>query len=257
MTFGYSPVAPPLIRTLNLALRPGERVALVGSTGSGKSTVARLVMGLYEPSMGQILLDGRPRQAIAPSVLNASMGMVDQDVVLFSGTIRDNLTLWDDSLPHTDLVRAAKDACIHDEVMRRPGGYDAAVMEGGLNFSAGQRQRLEIARVLVHDPSLLVLDEATSALDAVTEAAILRNLCRRGCTCLIVAHRLSTIRDADEILVLEQGAVIQRGTHQEMASVDGPYARLVASEAPDVVDEMARAWCPVPSLSGHTPCVTR
>src|SRR5262245_21536790 len=227
LTFGYSRVNPPVLDNISLTLQPGQRVALVGASGSGKSTLARLVCGLYEPWQGEILFDGVPRAQIPPQVLSRAVAMVDQDIVLFAGSVRENLTLWESTVPDAHLIRACKDAALHEVILGLPGGYDGALLEGAANLSGGQRQRLELARALVHDPLLLVLDEATSALDVVTEYQIMERLRQRGCACLIVAHRLSTLRDCDEIVVLEQGTVVQRGTHTTLLREGGVYAHLL------------------------------
>ena len=238
VTFGYGKGAPPLVEGFSLQVGSGRRVALVGASGSGKSTVARLAAGLYRPWSGEILFDGRPRQDWPREALARAVAYVDQDVVLFEGSIRDNLTMWDPETGDETVRGAARDAAIGDEIGAREGGLDAPLQEGARNLSGGQRQRIEIARALARSPAILILDEATSALDPATEAIVEQNLRRRGMTCLVIAHRLSTVRDADEILVLDAGKVVERGTHDALAAIPGGrYAALVAGETRDVLGE--------------------
>ncbi|MFG3659105.1 NHLP family bacteriocin export ABC transporter peptidase/permease/ATPase subunit [Streptomyces sp. NPDC047706] len=227
VTFGYSPLDKPLLAGFDLTVGPGQQVALVGGSGSGKSTVSRLISGLYTPWEGVIRIDGQRLEDIPRGALAASVSFVDQDVFLFEGSVRDNVALWDPSIPDEAVLEALKDAALHDVVQRRPGGIHSRVEQDGRNFSGGQRQRLEIARALVRRPSILVLDEVTSALDAETEQAVMDNLRRRGCACVVIAHRLSTVRDSDEIVVLQHGAIVERGRHEELVARGGAYATLV------------------------------
>ncbi|WP_404961413.1 NHLP family bacteriocin export ABC transporter peptidase/permease/ATPase subunit [Streptomyces sp. 147326] len=227
VTFGYSPLDAPLLKGFSLSVGPGQQVALVGGSGSGKSTVSRLISGLYTPWEGAIRIDGMRLEDIPRGALAASVSFVDQDVFLFEGTVRDNVTLWDPTIADEAVIAALEDAAVHDVIARRPGGIHSRVEQDGRNFSGGQRQRLEIARALVRRPSVMVLDEVTSALDAVTEQVIIDNLRRRGCACVVIAHRLSTVRDSDEIVVLDRGTVVERGRHEHLVAAQGPYAALV------------------------------
>jgi ABC-type bacteriocin/lantibiotic exporter with double-glycine peptidase domain len=230
VTFGYNKGEPPLVENFSLKVRPGGRVALVGASGSGKSTLARLAAGLFTPWSGEILFDGKARPAHARADLAANVAYVDQDVALFEGTVRENLTLWEEA-PAEAVEWALRDAAIETEILGREGGLDGKLQEGARNLSGGQRQRLEIARALVRDPAVLILDEATSALDPTSEAKVEAALRARGVTCLVIAHRLSTVRDADEIVVLDRGRVVERGRHAELVAIPGGrYAQLVASE---------------------------
>ena len=225
--FGFNPTAQPLIKDFSLEITPGQSVALVGGSGSGKSTIAKIICGLYEPQSGSVKIDGRSIGDLPKLVKRNTLGLVEQEIGIFEGTIRDNLTLWDSTIPDSVIIDACRTAEILDIVQNLPGGLDAELLENGSNLSGGQRQRLELARALVNNPSIIVLDEATSALDAETERRITVNLRRRRCTSIIVAHRLSTIRDADEIIVLQTGEVIERGRHNELIDGQGAYWELV------------------------------
>ena len=227
ISFGYSILEKPLVEGFHFHLPCGSSIAFVGASGCGKSTISKIVSGLYLPWSGEVLMDGVNSRNIPKEILSSSVSTVSQSITLFSGTIRDNLTMWNRNILDEDMVKAAKDACIHDVITQKPGAYDFVLAEGGSNLSGGQRQRLEIARALVTNPSILIMDEATSALDPIVEKEIIDNIKRRGCTCVIVAHRLSAIRDCDEIIVMEKGMIVQRGTHQELANVEGHYQRLI------------------------------
>ena len=230
VTFGYNPVGVPVLKNFNLDVKPGGFVAITGPSGSGKSTVSRLIAGFYRPNSGSVVFDGRPRSAYSRRTMRRDFAMVNQEITLFSATVRENLTMFDGSIPLGDVVRAADDAGIGDVIRRRRGGFGAMVRGDGAEFSGGERQRMEIARALVTDPKVLVLDEATSDLDAVTEQQVIKALAKRNVTRIVVAHRLSTIRDADEIIVLDHGEVAERGTHDELMAKNGAYAHLVRNE---------------------------
>ena len=230
VTFGYNKLAAPLVENFHLELKPGSRVAFVGSSGCGKSTLAKLISGLYKPWSGSITFDGKPISGIPREIFTGSLAVVDQDITIFEDSISENIKMWDNSIEDFEMILAARDAQIHNDIMLRDGGYNCKMLEGGKNLSGGQRQRIEIARVLAQDPSLIILDEATSALDAKTEYDVMEAIRKRGITCIMVAHRLSTIRDCDEIIVMDKGKVIERGKHEDLYAAGGMYTQLIATE---------------------------
>ena len=230
ITFGYSRLAPPLINDFSMSMKPGSRVAFVGTSGCGKSTLSKLISGLYQPWSGEILFDGKPIREIDRNVFTGSVAVVDQEIVLFEDSIANNVKMWDNSIEDFEMILAARDAQIYDDIMARDGGFYGKLIEGGNDLSGGQRQRIEIARVLAQDPSVIIMDEATSALDAKTEYELVKAVKDRGITCIVIAHRLSTIRDCDEIIVLDKGVVVERGTHDELYAKGGFYTELISSD---------------------------
>nr|MCR5101908.1 ATP-binding cassette domain-containing protein [Butyrivibrio sp.] len=230
VSFGYTKLGDPLIENFNLSIKAGQRIAFVGPSGCGKSTISKLIAGLYEPWSGEILFDGKKINEIDRNVFTGSLAVVDQDIIMFEDSIAGNIKMWDNTVEDFEMIMAARDAQIHEDIMQREGGYNYKLSEGGRNFSGGQLQRMEIARVLAQDPTIVIMDEATSALDAKTEYDVVKSIKDRGITCIVVAHRLSTVRDCDEIIVLDRGKVIERGTHEELYQKGGLYTKLVTNE---------------------------
>lgn len=230
VTFGYSRMAPPLIEDFSMTVEVGQKVAFVGASGCGKSTLAKLISGLYKPWSGEILFDGKPISEIDRNIFTGSLAVVDQDITLFEDTIANNIKMWDQSIEDYEMILAARDASLHEKILQRDGGYEYQILEGGKDFSGGERQRMEIARVLAQDPTIIVMDEATSALDAKTEYDVVKAIKDRGITCIVIAHRLSTIRDCDEIFVMERGKIVERGSHDQLMQLHGAYEALIMSE---------------------------
>lgn len=230
VTFGYSRLAPPLIEDFSMTVEVGQKVAFVGASGCGKSTLAKLISGLYKPWSGEILFDGKPISEIDRNIFTGSLAVVDQDITLFEDTIANNIKMWDQSIEDYEMILAARDASLHEKILQRDGGYEYQILEGGKDFSGGERQRMEIARVLAQDPTIIVMDEATSALDAKTEYDVVKAIKDRGITCIVIAHRLSTIRDCDEIFVMERGKIVERGSHDQLMQLHGAYEALIMSE---------------------------
>jgi ABC-type bacteriocin/lantibiotic exporter with double-glycine peptidase domain len=230
VTFGYSKLSPPLIKNFSMTLKQGSKVAFVGSSGCGKSTLVKLLSGLYPQWEGEVKFDGKSIKEIRRDIFTASVAVVDQDIILFEDTISNNIKMWDESIEDFEVILAARDVQIHEDIMMRENGYNTRLTEGGRNFSGGQRQRMEIARVLSQDPTIIILDEATSALDAKTEFQVMQAIRDRNITCIVVAHRLSTIRDCDEIIVMDRGDIVERGRHEDLMEKGGLYTTLITTE---------------------------
>ena len=227
VSFGYNLLSPPFIENFNLEIKSGERIAIVGGSGSGKSTILNMLNGINSPWSGRILFDGQDIREISAFTKSCSVSCVEQNLSIFEGTIYDNITMWNSAVSEKDVINAAKDAAIYDDISQRPLGFEEIMSSGGRNFSGGQLQRIEIARALAVNPSIIFMDEATSALDPNTEKEVLDNIWRRGCTCIMVAHRLSAIRDCDKIIVMNKGEIVQCGTHDELKNADGVYSQLI------------------------------